>query len=299
MTDFFKKYPALIVFIAAALLITTVFVFYELMYHRQNRQQQKAYEELNKTSWITEVIPEEEENPESEEETERRLNRERMDAFLKEGNNASDYRKLLYSHPNFESYWQINEEVVGHVLIPDTRIDYPVLYNAEVGDYYLKRNIDGSTGYPGCIYIEDINRPDLTDPVTILYGHNMLDGTMFGELGKLYRKAEFREGHPYIFLYTPEAVNVYEVIACSTFSDDHLFFTYYEKDGEGDFCFTELPDNAQVQILDKIKDYGDKNAFIKEDVSLTESDRMLVLSTCYGDRRRFVVAGKLLFSNGY
>ena len=53
MKEFFKKYPALIVFIGVAIIITLVFVLYEVVYHGQNRSQQKAYEELGKSAWMT------------------------------------------------------------------------------------------------------------------------------------------------------------------------------------------------------------------------------------------------------
>ena len=57
MKDFFKKYPGLIIFIGIGILLTLLFIFYEIMYNGQNRKQQAAYEELNKNAWITEFEP--------------------------------------------------------------------------------------------------------------------------------------------------------------------------------------------------------------------------------------------------
>ena len=296
MTGFFKKYPAIIVFIGAGVLLTVIFVFYEIMYNRQNRQQQKAYEELNKNAWVTEIETSEEA---SDEDIARKENKEKLRAFLEEGDNDAKYRKLIFSHPNFESYLAINEDVVGYILIPDTKIDYPVLWNETEDNYYLKRNIDGSTGYPGCIYVQNINANDFSDPVTILYGHNMMDGTMFGQLGNLYRKKDFREEHPYIFLYKKDCVCVYELVAASTYSDEHLFAPYFEKDGEDNFLFTELPENAASDTIERIRNYGDKNAYFKENVSIDDQDKLIILSTCYGDRRRFIVAGRLLLNRDF
>ncbi len=298
MAGFFKKYPALIIFIGAGILLTVVFVFYEVMYNRQNRKQQKAYEELNQSAWITEIdTAGNEEN--DEEEQARKEERAKLKAFLEEGDNDAKYRKILFSHPNFESYLEINQDVVGYILIPDTKIDYPVLWNETEDNYYLKRNIDGSAGYPGCIYVQNINESDFSDAVTVLYGHNMMDGTMFGQLGSLYRKQDFREEHPYIFLYKKDAVCVYELVAATTYSDDHLFAPYFEKDGEDNFFFTELPENAASDTYERMKEYGDKNAYFKENAEIGDQDKLIILSTCYGDRRRFVVTGRLLFSKAF
>lgn len=299
MAGFFKKYPGLIVFIGVGVLITVIFVFYEVLYNRQNRQQQKAYEELNKAGWIVELTTENTEETADPNEQAKKENAERMEAFLNTDDNASKYRDYVYGHPNFENYLQINEDVIGYIRIPDTKIDYPVLWNETEDNYYLKRNLDGSTGYPGCIYVQNINANDFSDSVSILYGHNMMDGTMFGELGKLYRREDFRKEHPYIFLYKMDAVCVYELVEASTYSDDHLFAPYFEKDGDDNFYFTELPEGAQEDVFRRIKEYGDRNAYVKENAEIGENDNLIVLSTCYGDRRRFVVAGRLLFYREY
>ena len=299
MVGFFKKYPALIIFIGVGVLLTVVFVFYEVMYNRQNRKQQKAYEELNKSSWIVELSHEEKEEEIDPSEQAKAENAKKMEEFLAKDDNASEYHDYVYGHPNFESYLELNKDVIGYIRIPDTKIDYPVLWNETEDNYYLKRNIDGSTGYPGCIYVQNINANDFSDSVTILYGHNMMDGTMFGELGKLYRRKDFREEHPYIFIYTMNAVCVYELVETSTYSDDHLFAPYFEKDGDDNFYFTELPENAQMDVFKRIKEYGDKGAYIAEETNISEEDKLIILSTCYGDRRRFVVAGRLLFYREY
>ena len=168
MVGFFKKYPALIIFIGVGVLLTVIFVFYEVMYNRQNRKQQKAYEELNKSSWIVELSHEEKEEEIDPSEQAKAENAKKMEEFLAKDDNASEYHDYVYGHPNFESYLELNKDVIGYIRIPDTKIDYPVLWNETEDNYYLKRNIDGSTGYPGCIYVQNINANDFSDSVTIL-----------------------------------------------------------------------------------------------------------------------------------
>ena len=75
-----------------------------------------------------------------------------------------------------------NGDIYAWIHIPDTKIDYPVLQHPTDNSYYLNHNLDGSRGYPGCIYTEDYNKKDFTDPNTVLYGHNMKNGTMFAGL---------------------------------------------------------------------------------------------------------------------
>ena len=88
-----------------------------------------------------------------------------------------------------------NGDIYAWIHIPDTKIDYPVLQHPTDNSYYLNHNLDGSRGYPGCIYTEDYNKKDFTDPNTVLYGHNMKNGTMFAGLHK-YGDSEYLEEHP-------------------------------------------------------------------------------------------------------
>ena len=296
MKNFFKKYPALIVFIAAAVVITIVFVFYEIVYNGQNNKQQAQYEELNKTAWITEIG--EVEPYVSPEDRDRAENDVKMKAFLETVENGDFYKKQLQSRPNFETYWEINKDVIGYLLLPDTKIEYPILQNDSKRDYYLKRNIDGSTGYPGCIYIENINEPNFRDPVTIAYGHNMENGTMFGQLHKIYRDAAFRESHKYVFVYQPESVSLFEIIASTSYSDQHLLMNNFTKKGD-EFVFTGIMADDQVRVMKILKEYGDKGAYFKEDEEVTAEDRLFIMSTCNGDKARIIVVGKLLFTHLY
>ena len=153
MMEFFKKYPALIVFIGVAIIITLVFVLYEVVYHGQNRSQQKAYEELGKSAWMTELGSEQETDTTD---PERIKNEEAMKAFLESTDDPDFFKKKLAERPNFDKLWDLNPDVIGYLQIPDSNIDYPVLQSLERRDYYLKRNIDGSTGFPGCIFAENI-----------------------------------------------------------------------------------------------------------------------------------------------
>ncbi|MBR4581303.1 MAG: class B sortase [Lachnospiraceae bacterium] len=296
MKDFFKKYPALIIFIGVGVLITIIFVFYEIMYNTQNKEQQNQYDDLNKTAWITEDGEEESEEI-SPEDKERLENEAKMKAFLEAVEDPDFFKDQLKSRPNFDTYWEINEDVIGYVLIPDSNIGYPILRNESKRDYYLKKNIDGTKGYPGCIFVENINGADFKDPVTISYGHNMANGTMYGQLHKFYRDAAFREAHKYVFVYQPESVSLYEIVAATSYSDLHLLADDFIKDGNS-FMFGGVKADDQINVMKHLKEYGDKNAYFKDE-ELTESDKLFVMATCSSSRMRIIVAGKLLFTHQY
>ena len=293
MKEFFKKYPALIVFIGVAIIITLVFVLYEVVYHGQNRSQQKAYEELGKSAWMTELGSEQETDTTD---PERIKNEEAMKAFLESTDDPDFFKKKLAERPNFDKLWDLNPDVIGYLQIPDSNIDYPVLQSLERRDYYLKRNIDGSTGFPGCIFAENINSGDFSDAVTILYGHNMQNGTMFGQLKK-YFEEDFREEHKYIFVYQPDCVSLYEVVVVSPYSEEHLLVDDFIKNGNS-FMFSGVKRDDQVRVINHLKEFNSKLAYFAEG-EITEEDKLLVLSTCSGARARNIVAAKKLFTHWY
>ena len=88
------------------------------------------------------------------------------------------------SRINFEKLKQINNNTVGWIKIDETNIDYPIV-QATDNNYYLKKNIYKQTSTSGSIYI-DYRNNNFNDTNTIIYGHNMKNGTMFAELKKIY-----------------------------------------------------------------------------------------------------------------
>ena len=179
-----------------------------------------------------------------------------------------------------------NEDIYAWIYIPDTMIDYPILQHETDDSYYLEYNLDGSKGYPGCIYTEHVNDKDFTDHNTLIYGHNMKNGTMFRDLHSFADKSFFEE-HPYVFIYTPEEIFVYEIFGAYKFTDAHILYNYdcYSSDGFASY----------LEMIET--DYGTKGNF-KDGVEVTGSDRIITLSTCVGgeDDKRYLVQAVLLES---
>ncbi|MCM1527327.1 MAG: class B sortase [Bacteroides sp.] len=179
---------------------------------------------------------------------------------------------------------EVNADIYAWIYIPDSLIDYPVLQHPTDNLYYLEHNLDGSKGYPGCIYSEDYNAKDFSDPNTVLYGHNMKAGTMFAGLHK-YEDADYFAEHPYVYIYTPEKLYVYEIFAAYEFSDLHLLLN---------FDFTS--EDVFQKFLDDIYDMRSMTCNINEDVEVTAQNRILTLSTCVKNKshNRYLVQGVLL-----
>ncbi len=178
-----------------------------------------------------------------------------------------------------------NEDIYAWITVPGTKVDYPVLQHPEELDYYLGHNLDGTKGYPGCIYTQLMNSKDFTDKHTVLYGHNMSNGTMFNTL-HYYEDPVFFEEHPYVYIYTPEAVLVYQVFAAYEFTSVHLLMGF---DISTDEDFESYLHNVFTIS-------GMNNNFNTElDGELTAEDRILTLSTCINGKpdKRWLVAAVL------
>lgn len=186
---------------------------------------------------------------------------------------------------DWDALYEENEHIYAWIYIPGTKVDYPILQHPEMDDYYLNRNLDGSSGYPGCIYSETVTSKDFTNYNTLIYGHNMKNDTMFGSLHD-YENAMFLDEYHYVYIYTPDKVLVYDIFAAYMYSDDHIYYSY-------DFGVAE----GYQEYIDDIFAIRDMNANIRDDVEVTSEDYMLTMSTCMGGGRennRYVVNAVLV-----
>lgn len=186
---------------------------------------------------------------------------------------------------DFDGLHEVNQDIFSWVFVPGTDISYPVLQSPEEldTDYYLNTNLDGSTGYPGCIYIQKRNHQDFTDPLTVLYGHNMKNGTMFANL-HYYEDETFFQENPYIYVSTEEGTLAFRIFA-AVWYDNRLILDYYK-----DFA----DEGSLTEFLDSLSNYpGNFNSEITVDERM---DTVIGLSTCVAQRpnERFYVFGKKL-----
>ena len=101
-----------------------------------------------------------------------------------------------------------NPDIYAWIQIDGTNINYPVAQSATDNEYYLNHTIEGQEGYPGSIYTENWNTKEFTDFNTVIYGHDMKDGSMFQNLHN-YADASYMQQHPNVVdLYTGEEVDI-------------------------------------------------------------------------------------------
>lgn len=126
---------------------------------------------------------------------------------------TKDHAPVEESFPqiDFAKLQQINPDLVAWIYCEGTPVNYPVVHTDD-NEFYLKHLFDGSYNSSGCIFLDSRNEADFSDQHSIIYGHNMKNGTMFSCLIK-YKEQDFFDQHPQILLMTPEQNYTLELFA--------------------------------------------------------------------------------------
>lgn len=180
---------------------------------------------------------------------------------------------------DFTAWQNLNGDVRAWIHNEAIRVDHPILKSPD-NEYYLTRDLDLSYKAMGSIFFDFRNQTDLSDPNTIIYGHNFDNGLMFSNL-VWYKNQQFYEKHPFYYLYTPEQVFRVDIAAGIVVSETDV--TYLVVDFDSDTEFRNL-----IQTIEE-------NSVIDTEIVLTPEDRMVTLYTCTNDwqGQRFVVIGKI------
>ena len=175
-----------------------------------------------------------------------------------------------------------NPEFAGWIEIPGTNINYPVV-QSRTENYYLYNNFDEEVDYHGTIYVRevcDVFKP--SDNLTI-YGHHLIDGTMFHELDEFKKESFWREHKTFTFDTVSEH-HTYEIVS--------VFLTTATL-GEG-FTYHEFVDAADAAEFDAYVAKCKELALFDTSVTATYGDKLITLSTCDHDLEngRLVVVAK-------
>ncbi|MGQ7364752.1 class B sortase [Streptococcus suis] len=177
-----------------------------------------------------------------------------------------------------------NPDVYAWVSVDGTKIDYPIAQHPTDDSYYLSHDLDGAQTYYGAIFTELVNTKTFEDSVTILYGHAMVDDSMFGSLD-YFADRQFFEDHTVIRIDTLDHHYEYDIVAAHPYTDDHLFHNFQlgTKSGLNQYLDT---------LKERVETYGGAYRQLSID---SEQDRVLILSTCdaASDSYRYVVTAKL------
>ena len=179
--------------------------------------------------------------------------------------------------------WEQYPEMVGWLKIPETRIDYPVMFTGD--DFYLSHGIDKKKSRAGVPFVDRRCTVAPFGANTIIYGHNMRNGTMFSGLEK-YRDEDYGKGHKLVYLYTPLGLQEYGVFAAfesRIFGVDDPDFKHYDFLGVGGKAEFEKY-IANVRGL----------SLYSFDASVSYGDELLTLVTCsyHTKRGQFVLVAK-------
>lgn len=178
---------------------------------------------------------------------------------------------------DFDALKQVNGDIIGWILFDNNGISYPILQGKD-NEKYLYRLADGTKSKAGSIFMDAACSPDFSDAHTIIYGHNMKNLSMFGKL-KWYRtKRRYYENNRYFTIYTPDQVLRYEI------------FSWYEANAD-DMVYQVgfQPDGFFLTFVEEMVKRSSRNT----GVTVDENDKIVTLSTCSANGKRFVVHGKL------
>lgn len=184
---------------------------------------------------------------------------------------------------NFKKLKKQNADIFSWIKIDNTNIDYPILYpNDKSNDYYLRKNIKGEYDSQGVIWIENYNDPDWSDPVTVVYGHNIwTKGTRFYQLKK-FRDENFFEKNRFIQIYAEGRELKYEIYSAFEYDDRHIMLSY-----------NFLDDKVYQEFIDYTLNPLSLSKNVRKNTVVTTNDKLIVLSTCIKGKEnmRYLVVG--------
>ncbi len=176
---------------------------------------------------------------------------------------------------DFASLQATNPDLVGWIYVEGLDgVSYPVV-KGDTNDKYLHTTFQGTYNFAGTIFIDCQNRGDFEDCNTVIYGHNMKDGSMFGRL-RWFETQNAYAVSPYIWILTPDSTMKYEIFATYETPINSRTYTLFQKPSKDYLKYEE-----EMKALSAIK---------TNDVSLTAKSKIITLSTCTGNEgTRYVV----------
>lgn len=186
----------------------------------------------------------------------------------------SDKKEKLMNPIDWGKLLKTNADVYAWIRVPGTDIDYPILQASmkREDDYYLHHDIKGDYSFAGCIYTRRENKKDFSDLLTVIYGHNMINGSMLGTLRR-FEDADFFKKHKEFYIYMPQKILKYRIVAYMIQDDTDILERY------------EL--NNELGLEAYVKEFKQARNIRKKE-KIKSDDSIVTLSTCdskSGNRR--------------
>ena len=171
-----------------------------------------------------------------------------------------------------------------------TDLSYPVAQHPSDRSFYLNRDLDGNNSKTGTLFTEavvegkTINSKDLNDPVTVIYGHNMANRTMFGGLQTFLSKMDFSQQH-LVYMYQKDRRVTYQIVGGVQYDLSHII---YYHDFSNDEVFNSF--------FDQLWKETDGTTNLDRANKPVAGDKVLILSVCKnGDgNHRYLVVCKMI-----
>ncbi len=186
---------------------------------------------------------------------------------------------------DWETLWEKNPEIYAWLYIPDTEISFPVCQRQGDDTYYLDHSAYLRDYRAGALFTESrYNDLSFDEPVTVIYGHKMRSGAMFGTLQTNFSTEKGFAEHREMIIYMPERELHYTVWAAVPYENYHLMQTYDFENGR-----------YMRMFIRSINEVRAIEAQLDESLEVTADDRLLVLSTCLMGKvsKRYLVIGRL------
>lgn len=177
-----------------------------------------------------------------------------------------------------------NPDAYAWIKIPGTQIDYPILQSGTDNTYYLDHTIDNEEKPEGSIFTENYNTKTFEDPNTVIYGHDMKNGSMFQNLHNYLDRSFFDENRE-VLIYLPDQILHYKIFAAYVYDNRHILQSF-------DFGNKEI----FQKYLDNIFSMRDMSSFVDTSMDITSEDKIITLSTCYAgiSTQRYLVQAVLI-----
>ncbi|MCI8418349.1 MAG: class B sortase [Lachnospiraceae bacterium] len=257
--------------VVCSVFLVCALIFLASYYARQKRGED-VYEEMRVEAGTNgEMKPQEQAGEVAEEESQEEApEAEDVDLSLRRENTV-----------DFGSLQEKNEDIYAWITVPGTQVDYPVLQHPTQDSYYLDHTVERAEGLPGSIYSEAVHPKDFSAVHTVLYGHNMKNGTMFGSLHS-YEDETFFQENPYIYVFLPDKTLLYQIYGAVRFSDAYL----------PEYCNYE--DEAAFTAY--VEEMRNASGWTDPEVEVPFGSRILTLSTCIANdsAHRYLVTGVLI-----
>lgn len=157
----------------------------------------------------------------------------------------------------------VNNDSAGWLMVEGTDISLPIVYSKQEL-FYLRRDFDKKKNVAGTVFMDFQNNKDFADTNTMVFGHNMKNGSMFSPLQD-FLKEDFFQANKFIYVSTPERAYKYEIFA-----------VYQTTPSRAPY----MPGTLGGEKLNQLLAIIDALSLFKREAAINEEDKILTLATC-------------------